>query len=116
MPEVSVTRQLKDIISQAERLKNSHNFQDDLADFSVYNEELKAYLHEHYDDPMIFERVQKLPHIKFNDMPFSWLYYLFIPMFLIYSVKLYIERQRCMHDVEDAKSIYSSLLFLLRNE
>lgn len=112
----NVSRQLKDIILQAENLKHSANFEVDAVNFSKYNDELKAYLWKHYDDELIHDRVQKIPKITFKPMVHQLWFWLVLPLELVYLIKIYRAKQICIAEVEEAKNVYPSILFLLKNE
>lgn len=115
-PKRSVSRQLKDIISQAEYLRNSPNFEVDAENFSKFNNELKAYLIQHYDDPMVAERVQQIPYINYKSVQHKLWYWIVFPVELVYLWQKGVAKSKCLRDVNEAKNLYSSIQFLLKNE
>lgn len=112
----NVSRQLKDIISQAELLKSSSNFETDARNFSKFNDELKAFLVQNYDDEMIAERIEKIPYINYKRVEHKLWYWFVLPLEVIYLWKKYLAKEKCLQEVNEAKSLYSSLQFLLKNE
>lgn len=114
-PNTNVLRQLKDIIVQADNLRNSTNFDTDAINFSKYNDELKAYLWKHYDDELVHDRVQKIPHINHKPIQHHLWFWLIMPLEFVYLFRVQKAKQECLYKVEEAKNLYSSILFLLKN-
>lgn len=112
----NINRQLRDIIGQAEQLSQSSNFEVEAENFSKYNEELKIFLAASFTDPMICERVMKIPRINYKSVqPRLW-HWLLLPVELVVLWKNHVAKQQCLRQVEDTKSLYSSILFLMGKE
>ena len=76
----NLKRQVLDVVSQAERLKRSQNFETDFNSFKQYVEEMKAFMMTHVDNKMVLDRIHRLPILNFNKKNISLLYQLDIKM------------------------------------
>ena len=109
----NLSRQVKDIIAQAECLKNSGSFENDAENFSKYNEELKVFLIQYVNEPMIRERVDRLPTLNYKKIKTPLWYWVLLPAELVVLLKNYYAKQQFLNAVDEARSTYSSILFLM---
>ncbi len=112
----SISRQLKDIISQAENLGVSSSFESDAEIFARFNKELKVYLLLNYDEPMVLERVHQIPDVSYQRVEDELWHRILIPVWLYYTWRRDVVNSRFLRDVEEAKRLYYSIQFLLKNE
>ena len=59
-------RQFEDIQILAERIEQGDHFESDLEMFARFSEDMRTWLLQNFDDPMIVQRTQKIPHIDFE--------------------------------------------------
>lgn len=59
-------RQIKDVISQADRILSGNNANAEIGDFSRFSGEMKTYLLAHFSDSAVIDLVHQIPAIKPN--------------------------------------------------
>lgn len=108
-------RSFQDIQVLAQRVMDGDDFETDLENFARFSGELKAYLYQHIDDPVITERLDRLPEIDFKSQK-TTVWSIFLPKSSIEMYDKYRRNQEVVHQVREAASIFSSIHMLLRDE
>ena len=112
-----IARQLDEILSQAERIINGTCDMETLKNFSQYSKELTTFLKNNVTNPMILERLEKIPLIDLDNYKSSFLS-------TIFSIRLAstatfgdkVNFQKAIEDIKIAQGYYSSIQFLFKNE
>jgi hypothetical protein len=118
-----LSRQIKDIQFQAERLTSSHPEGDELEQFSNYNEELKRYMLVNIEDPDLKKVILEIPHVMdietdTRSTPFYVLLFLGIitlgisALYISYVANMRRTRQ-IQNNIQAVRGKYSSLEFLM---
>jgi hypothetical protein len=118
-----LSRQIKDIQFQAERLTSSHPEGDELEQFSNYNEELKRYMLVNIEDPDLKKVILEIPHVMdietdTQSTPFYVLLFLGIitlgisALYISYVANMRRTRQ-IQNNIQAVRGKYSSLEFLM---
>ena len=106
-------RQIHDVISQAEKLKTSQNFEGDYLSFIKYVNEMNAYILKNVDNDMIRKRVSNLPQLHHKRQNISLLIVIFLPYYLTLVYRNYQKKKMALQNIQKVASAYSSIDFLL---
>jgi hypothetical protein len=107
-------RQFEDIQILADRIEQGNNFDADLEMFARFSADMRRWLLQHFDDPMIVERAQQIPPIEFEkSRPSVW------DMLPggggISMFKSYKKKNELKEKVKEAARLFASIQFLLNN-
>ncbi len=118
---MNISRQLKDIQHQADRLLNGQPQMEDIIQFDKYNEEMKMFLIGHFEEEELINRVQKIP-IVLEEEPTETVSRNILSAILLFlvswAVTYFQERQKidnALSRIHEAKGNYASIEFLTRN-
>jgi hypothetical protein len=107
-------RQFDDLQLLAKRVLEGNNFEVDLEIFSKFSEDMRFWLLNNFDDPMIIDRADQIPSIQYQRRKRKIWDFLpgggGIAMFGSYR-----EKEEVREQVREAARLYASIHFLLRN-
>ena len=107
-------RQFEDIQILADRIEQGDHFESDLQMFARFSEDMRNWLLDNFDDPMIVERARKIPHIDFEKSKTS-LWDVLPGGGGISMFKSYKKKNEAKEKVKEAARLFSSIQFLLKN-
>ena len=119
MTKPSITRQVKDLQAQAERLIRTGGNMPEIESFSKYNEEIKTYLFTHIHDDFVLNYIKTIPSLNLdNSETKTGILTVVISLFFGGSVTAYHERNKIEQALKQIKEIsnkYSSCEMMIRN-
>ena len=65
---ISISRQIRDIQVQADRLISNKASLDQMEEFAQYNDETKSFLISHIDDEFIMKYILEIPDLNLDDL------------------------------------------------
>lgn len=109
------SRQLTDIINQAELLK-SNPTPIHIKSFSKFNNELKESLKFHCTDLRILELIELIPEISLQQSSYIRFWYWFLMHLRVVNIYHQADIESKMQKVELIKKLYQSILVLMEDD
>lgn len=109
----NLKRQIRDVISQADNLKRSQSFDSDYNNLVQYIGEMKSYINVHVDNKMVLERINTLPNLSYYKTNISILLLPLLPYYSAIVLRNYLKKKNALKQLDEVKSVFSSIEFLL---
>ncbi len=105
-------RQLKDVISQAERILEGNDFDEGIEDYARYSNELKDYIFEHIDNQQILDLNKEIPYINCKNNYLKVGLILLLPNWLTAFYTEFYIRRKLLSEIKQSRNKFSSIEFL----
>jgi hypothetical protein len=109
-----LTRQLKDIQAQADKILTGENSDEVIETFARYSTELKQYIQKNIESNEIKLYLSELPEINYERTQIKFWQYLIFPSWWLDLYKDYIERNKTIQEISVVRGKYSTLELLVR--
>ena len=110
-----LSRQLKDILSQAERILNGDNSTTELETFSLYSSEMKRYIQTRLEDPVIKDYALSIPNINYERTRIRIWHIVLLPYWFVLLYIDYVNREKAVDEVREARNKYDHLQVMIHS-
>ena len=105
-------RQLKDIISQANRILDGNSSSIEIENFAKYSNELKGLISKNISNEEILNLNKEIPHINYKRNRIKIWFILILPYWLIILYLDYYARKKSLDEIKTSRNKYASIEFL----
>ena len=105
-------RQLKDIISQANRILDGNSSSIEIENFAKYSNELKGFISKNISNEEILNLNKEIPHINYKRNRIKIWFILILPYWLIILYLDYYARKKSLDEIKTSRNKYASIEFL----
>lgn len=110
-----LSRQLRDIQSQADKILRDDNSAEAIESFARYSQELKHFIMTKVEDPEVLRVAAEIPVVNYKRNRISLWQFLILPAWWISLYKDYQQRQVSLEEISSAKGKYASLELLVNS-
>jgi hypothetical protein len=112
-----LTRQVRDIQAQADKIINGENSPEAIEAFAKYSLELKEYIYKNIESIEIKSFVYDLPDIDYERTqlkPWQYLLIIIMPVWWIALYKDYVSKNQAIEEIKSTRGKYATLELLVK--
>lgn len=110
-----LSRQLKDILANAERIINGNDSPEEIETFARYSIELKKYVNERIENKEFRLATNQIPDINYQRKHIRLWQYLILPSWLISIFIDYMIRKETKEEISLIKTSYARLQIMIQD-
>lgn len=110
-----LSRQLKDILAQANKILEGNDSPNALETIARYSLELKSFIHEYIQDQQVQQITHALPTINYKRSQVQLWQYIILPSWWISIYKDYQARKKTLEEVSNLRGKYSTLQLIVNS-
>jgi hypothetical protein len=110
-----LSRQVRDIQAQAEKLIGGENSSESIESFARYSLELKSFIEKNIESDEIRKYLSEIPEINYQRTQIKLWQYLIFPSWWISLYKGYQQKNEVLNDINIVRGKYATLDILVRS-